>query len=211
MLAVQDLNNHDAGRVFAPGCFDMDVVAQYFLAASASLRGPAAAAMLADPIEDFRSAMAAAGLAYDGEIRADGNIQRFCCSDDKKGTPGYYALHMDGCPAGMFGHYRLNMKGKWKAAAVGDTKADLAQFTKMREEAKARADEKRAKSAALAEPSAGQPIRQRPPIIPTSPASGFSRTAPRSMNTADLVIAVLSACGAVRRCRRSTPAAASCS
>ena len=70
---------------------------------------------MSDPIENFRLAIAAAGLEAPDTIRADGVIHRFSptgkCGDDA----GWYLLHLDGVPAGSFGNWRDGYSQCWSA------------------------------------------------------------------------------------------------
>jgi putative DNA primase/helicase len=64
---------------------------------------------MADPIEQFRAAMAGAGLGTDDEIVADGKLHRVRGPGDGPGErDGFLVLHTDGVAAGAFGHWRLH-------------------------------------------------------------------------------------------------------
>ncbi len=68
-----------------------------------------------DALDSFRTAIAAAGLTPPEAIEADGTLHRFA-SDGRRGDDsGYYVLHMDGLPAGMFGCWRSGIKQTWHA------------------------------------------------------------------------------------------------
>ena len=70
----------------------------------------------ADTVEQFRRAMHAAGIAFHGEIIADGTIHRGYVEGDKPGTRNLsYALHLDGLPAGYFEHFKTGVRMNWKA------------------------------------------------------------------------------------------------
>ncbi len=77
---------------------------------------------MSDLIEQFRAAMAAAGLECDGEIIADGKLHRYRGpGDDPSERTGFYVLHSDGVAAGAFGHWRLHPEPiKWKAEGADD-------------------------------------------------------------------------------------------
>ena len=65
-------------------------------------------------INDFRNAMLNAGIAYNGEIIGDGEIQRFFVPGDEAGTEnGFYKLYLDNLPAGFFGHWGKVDVQKW--------------------------------------------------------------------------------------------------
>lgn len=55
-------------------------------------------------IQEFRDAMFDQGIDYSGEIEADGKLHRVFVEGDKRGSlNGWYILHFDEKPAGMFG------------------------------------------------------------------------------------------------------------
>lgn len=68
-----------------------------------------------DAIEQFRDAIRAAGLTPPDDIQADGKLHRFSSNGKRKDDGGYYVLHLDGIPAGMFGDWRTNLSEKWRA------------------------------------------------------------------------------------------------
>ena len=68
-----------------------------------------------DAVDQFRAAMLAAGLTPPESIEADGTLHRFA-SDGRRGDDsGYYVLHLDRLPAGMFGCWRAGIKQTWHA------------------------------------------------------------------------------------------------
>lgn len=68
-----------------------------------------------NPTADFAAAIAAAGLGSP-TITPDGQLHRFRCADDKAGTKnGWYALYLDGTPAGVFGSWKLGSIKTWCA------------------------------------------------------------------------------------------------
>ncbi|SAL75788.1 inner membrane protein [Caballeronia arvi] len=86
----------------------------------------------------FASAMATHGLVPT-EIVADGKIHRFDAGDEKRGRKsGFYFLHLDGVPTGMFGDWRTDLSKKWCAKSERDmTDAERAAFRERIREAKA--------------------------------------------------------------------------
>lgn len=67
-------------------------------------------------IDQFRKAMRADGIAFDGELIADGKVHRFDAEGDRRGRKdAWYVLHGDGVPNGTFGHWQRGMKGAWCA------------------------------------------------------------------------------------------------
>lgn len=80
---------------------------------------------LADVIDQFRRAMSAAGMEPPDHITADGTLQRWRVAGDKAGSKnGYYVLHADGVPAGMFGCFRRDIKERWRADIGRELSAD---------------------------------------------------------------------------------------
>jgi len=70
---------------------------------------------LIDPIEQFRAAIAGAGLEPPESIEADGKIHRFSTSGKRGDEAGWYSLHLDGIPAGSFGCWRAGLQSTWCA------------------------------------------------------------------------------------------------
>ncbi len=58
---------------------------------------------MTDPIDLFKTAIAAAGLTPPNSIDADGKIHRFSTNGKPRDDSGWYMLHLDGIPAGAFG------------------------------------------------------------------------------------------------------------
>lgn len=73
-----------------------------------------------DPTEQFRIAILAAGLTPPDEIVADGRLHRFSTNGKPKDDSGWYMLHLDGIPAGVFGCWRSGLKSNWCAKADND-------------------------------------------------------------------------------------------
>jgi putative DNA primase/helicase len=69
-----------------------------------------------DAVDKFRDAMRAAGLTPPEVIEADGRLHRFSSSGKRKDDAGFYVLHVDGVPAGMFGDWRTDLKQTWRAS-----------------------------------------------------------------------------------------------
>ena len=70
-----------------------------------------------DLIEQFRQAMAAAGLTPPTEIIDDGKPQRFSTGGKPNRKNGWYILHTDGIAAGVFGDWRGGFKQNWCSKA----------------------------------------------------------------------------------------------
>jgi putative DNA primase/helicase len=68
---------------------------------------------MSDPIDLFKTAIAAAGLTPPDNINADGKIHRFSTNGKRGDDAGRYVLHLDGLPAGWFGDYRTGLSQSW--------------------------------------------------------------------------------------------------
>jgi len=69
--------------------------------------------------EQFRAAMARAGIQCDDPIVGNGEIQRFMVDGDRPGSKnGWYVLHIDGVPAGKFGSWRTGLESTWVSSEV---------------------------------------------------------------------------------------------
>lgn len=63
--------------------------------------------------DDFRTAIAAAGLPPPDEVIDDGRIHRFSSNGRPRDESGWYLLHTDGVPAGSFGDWRTGLTTSW--------------------------------------------------------------------------------------------------
>lgn len=90
---------------------------------------------------DFAAAIAACGLGSPS-ITADGDIHRFRVVGDKAGTlNGWYSLHLDGRPAGVFGTWKTGEQHTWVAGGSdGMTAAERAMVRAMIERSRAMRD-----------------------------------------------------------------------
>jgi len=68
-----------------------------------------------DAVDSFRAAILAAGLTPPDVLEADGNLHRFSSNGERGDDSGFYVLHVDGLPAGMFGCWRSGIKQAWHA------------------------------------------------------------------------------------------------
>ena len=74
--------------------------------------------MSINPSLDFAAAIANAGLG-NPSIIPDGAIHRFRCDGDKSGSlNGWYCLHLDGTPAGVFGSWKLGIIETWSSVSA---------------------------------------------------------------------------------------------
>jgi putative DNA primase/helicase len=86
-------------------------------------------------VEQFRDAIAAAGLPAPETIHGDGVIHRFNTSGRHGDDSGWYVLHMDGVPAGAFGDWRQGLQSTW--SAVSDHRMTQAERLAHRQRAQA--------------------------------------------------------------------------
>ena len=64
-------------------------------------------------IEQFRAAIEAAGMVPPDYIEDDGALHRFSSNGKAGDKSGYYVLHGDGVPAGIFGCWRAGINTAW--------------------------------------------------------------------------------------------------
>ena len=88
-----------------------------------------------DLIEQFRLAIAAAGLTPPTEIIDDGAIRRFSTNGKPNHKNGWYMLHSDGIAVGAFGDWREGFTQNWCSKA--DTAMTEAERQGHRERVKA--------------------------------------------------------------------------
>lgn len=65
----------------------------------------------------FAQAIEAAGLVAPATIQADGQLHRFSATGKRSDSAGWYVLHDDGLPAGVFGCWRTGMTETWCSKA----------------------------------------------------------------------------------------------
>lgn len=106
-------------------------------------------------VEEFRAAIQSAGLIPPDTIEPDGKLRRFAsngkCSDDA----GWYVLHDDGIPAGIFGDWRNGLSQTWRAdigrkLTPAEDAAHRAKVETMRREREAETARQRAEAASKA-------------------------------------------------------------
>ena len=68
-------------------------------------------------VEQFRQAMAGAGITPPDVIHADGLLHRFTTNGKRSDAAGWYCLHGDNLPAGAFGDWRQGFTQNWCAKA----------------------------------------------------------------------------------------------
>lgn len=114
-------------------------------------------------IEQFRQAIASAGLTPPPEIIADGKTHRFSSSGRKGDKAGWYRFHDDDRPAGIFGCWRSDITVTWKADVRSQFTPEerrawverLRQLEAEREAERKRAEAEAAKTAAAEWAKAG--------------------------------------------------------
>jgi phage/plasmid primase-like uncharacterized protein len=89
-----------------------------------------------EAIDAFRSAIAAAGLTPPEPIIGDGTLHRFSSNGKHGDDAGWYVLHLDGRPAGVFGDFRTLSKETWSHRNGREyTAAEKAEFRRRMDEA----------------------------------------------------------------------------
>ena len=97
-----------------------------------------------DTINQFRTAMLDAGLTPPEAIEADGQLHRFHVEGDKGGSRnGWYALHLDGRAAGVFGSWKTGLRSTWAADGKRMSEAEREAFSKLIEAARLKAQAER--------------------------------------------------------------------
>ena len=105
--------------------------------------------------EQFRDAIADAGITPPIRIIADGRLHRFSSNGKPNDDAGWYALHDGGIAAGAFGCWRLGINEKWRAdigrSLTPQEEADRrAAVEAIMRDAEAKAASKRAAAASIA-------------------------------------------------------------
>lgn len=72
-----------------------------------------------DIVFQFRNAMIAAGLSHSDEIVADGSLHRLKVNGDRNPN-GWYVLHSNGIPAGIFGNWKTGLSETWCAKGTAE-------------------------------------------------------------------------------------------
>lgn len=87
--------------------------------------------MVYEVLDQFRATIESAGLEVPEHIEADGLLHRFSSNGRRGDKAGWYVLHSDGIPAGMFGDWRTGISQTWRA--------DIGRPLSLQEEASHRA------------------------------------------------------------------------
>jgi putative DNA primase/helicase len=101
-------------------------------------------------MNEFRDAIARAGLTPPDAIEADGKLRRFASNGKRGDDAGFYVLHADGIPAGSFGDWRTGFSQSWRVdigrtltpaeEAAHRAKVDTMRREREAEEAKRKAE-----------------------------------------------------------------------
>ena len=70
--------------------------------------------------QHFQTAIAGAGLQPPADVYADGLLHRFSPSGKRSDQSGWYVLHADGLPAGVFGCWKAGLTSTWCAKSDND-------------------------------------------------------------------------------------------
>ena len=122
-----------------------------------------------NPVEQFRTAIADAGLTPPENIRADGELMRFASNGQQGDDAGWYVFYADGVPTGVFGCWRESFKKSWCSKSlwsmtIAERHAHRLRVMAMREkrEADLKLRQEQAQKTASARWHAGHPITTHP-------------------------------------------------
>jgi putative DNA primase/helicase len=119
-----------------------------------------------EAVDEFRGAVAAAGLKPPARIIADGALHRFRAGA-KRGASGWYVLHIDGLPAGAFGDWRTGVSQRWRAASSSQI-SDV-EHAELRERIERQRREREAEQARLHAEARARALRLWQSAEPASP------------------------------------------
>lgn len=95
-------------------------------------------------LHEFREAMHRAGLPAPDRIEPDGVLHRFFVEGDRRGSRnGWYALHLDGRAAGIFGSWKTGFRSTWAADGKRLKDAEHEAFTELIQAARTKAQAER--------------------------------------------------------------------
>jgi putative DNA primase/helicase len=133
-----------------------------------------------DPVTSFRDAMACLGIVPRQAIVPDGRLHRFDVEGDRRGSrTGFYVLHLDGRPAGVFGCWKRGLRETWNANGAPLSDFDRAKLMREIETERKRRQREEAKrhkdvAAAAAELWAGYAPAAADPAAASRAASSSS-------------------------------------
>lgn len=113
---------------------------------------------MSDPIQQFEAAIAAAGLSPPDAIQSDGKLHRFSASGKRGDDSGWYALHLDDLPAGVFGCWRSGFSHTW--CSKSDTDMTHPERIAHRQRIKAMQAQREAEEAAKHQAAATEAARR---------------------------------------------------
>jgi putative DNA primase/helicase len=124
---------------------------------------------MSDPTEQFREAIARAGITPPPSITADGRLHRFPANGKPRDMAAWYVFHPDGLPAGAFGNWRDGTSETWHAQrgrelTAAERESHRQRVAAMAQERRAAEEAARAAAArsAVAEWAAAEPATEHP-------------------------------------------------
>lgn len=157
--------------------------------------------------EQFRDAVAGAGLTPPEIIEADGLLHRFPSNGRHGDRAGWYCLHGDGIPAGIFGCWRQGFSTTWSAKADHDmTHQEQQAYRQKVQQMQAQRDAERSRMQAQARAAALQRWEDASPCTghPYLSAKGVQPYGLRMHDDA-LLVPVRDASGALQSLQTITP------
>lgn len=134
-------------------------------------------------IEVFSQAIEAAGMVVPDVLHADGLLHRFSPSGKRGDTAGWYVLHSDGLPAGVFGCWRTGLVQTWCAKAdhamtpaERETLHQHVRNAKIQRDVETQQRQQQVQATALARWNAASPLladMQAHPYLQTKGVQGF--------------------------------------
>ncbi|NBC47102.1 MAG: topoisomerase [Gammaproteobacteria bacterium] len=124
-----------------------------------------------NPVIDFTTAIEAAGLGNPGRIIPDGQIRRFHVEGDRPGSRnGWYCIHLDDMPAGVFGSWKAGITETWCSVSRDEqTPAQRDELGRLVEQAKRQRDQEQRRRNAKAAATAADMIERSRPADPNHP------------------------------------------
>lgn len=157
--------------------------------------------------EQFAQAIAAAGLVPPDTIHTDGQLHRFSATGKRSDSAGWYVLHADGLPAGVFGCWRTGLTETWCSKAENtltqaerDTMRQRVQLAKQQRDADALQRQQKAQAVATARWETSMPVAQHPYLT----AKGIQPYNLRAEG-AMLLVPMRDTCGEVHSLQTITP------
>ncbi|BBO88185.1 DUF3987 domain-containing protein [Desulfosarcina ovata] len=162
--------------------------------------------MTTETESDFRNAIAEHGPAP-AEIVADGNVHRYDI-DEPGDKAGWYLLHGDGVPAGVFGNWKTGVSTTWCAKQSHEmTEAEQAENRWRIEDARLQREEEKAKSQARARTKAVDMLAMAGPAPADHPYLVMKGVAPAGLKVlnGNILVPVVDDTGAVCSLQTMSP------